>query len=36
MLIKADLDRAYEIYGEHLEYVRGKMTKRTGSRIFSA
>ncbi len=23
MLIKDDLERAYEVYGEHPEYVRG-------------
>jgi len=33
MLIKDDLERAYEVYGEHLEYVRGKMTKRMGGRM---
>jgi len=33
MLIKDDLVRAYEVYGEHPEYVRGKMTKRTVGRM---
>jgi hypothetical protein len=33
MLIKDDLIRAYEVYGEHPEYVRGKMTKRTVGRM---
>jgi hypothetical protein len=28
MLLKGDLERAYEIYGMHPEYVRGQMTKR--------
>jgi hypothetical protein len=33
MLIKDDLMRAYEVYGEHPEYVRGKMTKKTVGRM---
>jgi hypothetical protein len=28
LLIKDDLERAYEIYGTHPEYVRGQMTKK--------
>jgi hypothetical protein len=28
LLIKDDLERAYDIYGTHPEYVRGQMTKR--------
>jgi hypothetical protein len=33
MLIKEDNIRAYEVYGEHPEYVRGKMTKKTVGRM---
>jgi hypothetical protein len=33
VLIKDDLIRAYEVYGEHPEYVRGKMTKKTVGRM---
>jgi len=33
MLIKDDIIRAYEVYGEHPEYVRGKMTKKTVGRM---
>jgi hypothetical protein len=33
MLIKDDLMRAYEVYGEHPEYVRGEMTKKTVGRM---
>jgi hypothetical protein len=33
MLIKDDLIMAYEVYGEHPEYVQGKMTKRTVGRM---
>jgi hypothetical protein len=31
MLIRADLERAYHIYGLHPEYVRGKLTKKNVS-----
>jgi hypothetical protein len=33
MLMRADLERAYRIYGQHPEYVRGKLTKKTVGRI---
>jgi hypothetical protein len=29
MLMKGDLERAYRIYGEHPEYVRGQMVRKT-------
>jgi hypothetical protein len=32
-LIKDDLERAYAVWGEHPEYVREKMTKKTGGRM---
>jgi hypothetical protein len=33
MLMQADLERAYRMYGLHPEYVRGKLTKKTVSRM---
>jgi hypothetical protein len=33
MLMRADLERAYRIYGLHPEYVRGKLTQKTVGRI---
>jgi hypothetical protein len=32
MLMKGDLERAYQIYGEHPEYVRGQMVRKTVGR----
>jgi hypothetical protein len=32
MLLKGDLERAYQIYGEHPEYVRGQMVRKTVGR----
>jgi hypothetical protein len=32
MLMKGDLERAYRIYGEHPEYVRGQMVRKTVGR----
>jgi hypothetical protein len=29
MLMRADLERAYKIYGEHPAYVQGKLTRKT-------
>jgi hypothetical protein len=33
MLMREDLERAHKIYGLHLEYIRGKLTKKTVGRI---
>jgi hypothetical protein len=31
--MKADIECAYKIYGQHPEYVQGKMTKKTIGRV---
>ncbi len=33
LLMRADVERAYKIYGVHPEYVRGKLTKKTVGRV---
>jgi hypothetical protein len=33
LLMRSDIERAYKIYGQHPEYVRGKLTKRTVGRV---
>ncbi len=33
VITQADIERAYKIYGQHPEYVRGKMTKKTVGRV---
>ncbi len=33
VITQADVERAYKIYGQHPEYVRGKMTKKTVGRV---
>jgi hypothetical protein len=33
MLMRADIDRAYKIYGVHPEYVRGKLTRKMVGRM---
>jgi hypothetical protein len=33
VLMVADLQRAYKVYGIHLEYVRGQLTKKKVSRV---
>jgi hypothetical protein len=33
LLMRADVERAYNIYGMHPEYVRGKLTKKTVGRV---
>jgi hypothetical protein len=32
LLMREDLERAYKIYGQYPEYVRGKLTKKVNSR----
>ncbi len=33
LLMRSDVERAYKIYGQHPEYVRGKLTKKTVGRV---
>jgi hypothetical protein len=33
LLMRADVERAYNIYGPHPEYVRGKLMKKTVGRV---
>jgi hypothetical protein len=35
MLIKGDLEQAHRIYGEQLEYVRGRMVKKMVRRVLA-